>query len=200
MTTDEPACPSCGVPYTEHPGLTLTCNQLQLARKRITDLQDDIVLQSAEIENLYADLAEARHERNVAARKCAKKMLSTALEIRDEQFYTIRRELDDVFARALRLFHTVAPQCKPLPTVTGLLTQLDNFIAGQVKELAEAREDIELHKAVKDGLEATINRLTKKLEAYEPKPGHCEHGVEEGDWCEPCNRAYKEAAKQKEGE
>lgn len=24
-------------------------------------------------------------------------------------------------------------------------------------------------------------------------PGFCEHGVAEGDWCEPCNRAYKDA-------
>ncbi len=26
----------------------------------------------------------------------------------------------------------------------------------------------------------------------------CEHGVPAGDWCEPCNLAYKEAAKQDE--
>ena len=28
----------------------------------------------------------------------------------------------------------------------------------------------------------------------------CEHGVKEGDWCEPCNRAYKEAAKESDND
>lgn len=27
-----------------------------------------------------------------------------------------------------------------------------------------------------------------------PRPDVCEHGIPEGDWCETCNRAYKEAA------
>jgi hypothetical protein len=26
-------------------------------------------------------------------------------------------------------------------------------------------------------------------------PRRCEHGVADGDWCEPCNKAYKDAAK-----
>jgi hypothetical protein len=38
---------------------------------------------------------------------------------------------------------------------------------------------------------AEVDRLRLK---YEPLPDHCEHGVADGDWCEPCNRAYKEAA------
>ena len=28
---------------------------------------------------------------------------------------------------------------------------------------------------------------------YPVFPGACEHGVNEGDWCSACNRAYKEA-------
>jgi hypothetical protein len=27
-----------------------------------------------------------------------------------------------------------------------------------------------------------------------PHPVACEHGVPDGDWCEPCNQAYKAAA------
>ena len=57
MTT-EPACPSCSVVYSEHLGLIGTCHQLQLARRRIDDLQED--------------LAKAKHERNVATRKLQK--------------------------------------------------------------------------------------------------------------------------------
>jgi hypothetical protein len=36
--------------------------------------------------------------------------------------------------------------------------------------------------------------LAAMTEKYEPEPGYCEHGVAEGDWCEPCNREYKRAA------
>jgi hypothetical protein len=28
----------------------------------------------------------------------------------------------------------------------------------------------------------------------DPDPDKCEHGVPDGEWCEPCNRDYKEAA------
>lgn len=43
-------------------------------------------------------------------------------------------------------------------------------------------------------LEAENEQLLARLRHYEPEPGKCEHGVAEGDWCEPCNKAYKEAA------
>jgi hypothetical protein len=36
---------------------------------------------------------------------------------------------------ATRLFSTVAPQCKPMADAVGLLSQLDNYIAGQKREL-----------------------------------------------------------------
>lgn len=57
-----------------------------------------------------------------------------------------------------------------------------------------------LTQAVAEAL-ANFGKATKRLAAaearlrvYEPEPGKCEHGVAEGDWCEPCNKAYKEAA------
>lgn len=47
------------------------------------------------------------------------------------------------------------------------------------QQLAESRADCE--------------RLRTK---YEPPTGFCEHGIQEGDWCEPCNREYKAASKE----
>jgi hypothetical protein len=31
---------------------------------------------------------------------------------------------------------------------------------------------------------------------HPPVPGICEHGIMEGDWCEPCNKEYKRAARE----
>lgn len=38
----------------------------------------------------------------------------------------------------------------------------------------------------------------RENEARKPKPGQCEHGIGEGDWCEPCNAAYKQAREDKD--
>ena len=43
-------------------------------------------------------------------------------------------------------------------------------------------------------LTARLAEVEALLRKYEPEPDKCEHGVAEGDWCEPCNKAYKEAA------
>ena len=45
-----------------------------------------------------------------------------------------------------------------------------------------------------DGVRKVVcERLAKQIERYRPV-NHCEHGIKEGDWCEPCNAASKEAA------
>ena len=36
----------------------------------------------------------------------------------------------------------------------------------------------------------------KTIEMYESLIGKCEHGVPEGDWCQPCNAEYKRAAQE----
>jgi hypothetical protein len=45
----------------------------------------------------------------------------------------LEKELAEAVGYATRLFKTVAPQCEPLPNISGLLTQLDNYIAGAKK-------------------------------------------------------------------
>jgi hypothetical protein len=52
----------------------------------------------------------------------------------------LTKELDEAVGYATRLFHTVAPQCKPLPNISGLLTQLDNYIVGQEQKLLDMKE------------------------------------------------------------
>lgn len=43
---------------------------------------------------------------------------------------------------ATRLFEELAPQCKPIPDIMGVLTQLDNWCAGTRGELAAARAEV----------------------------------------------------------
>ena len=38
-------------------------------------------------------------------------------------------------------------------------------------------------------------KLSASIAANKKRP-HCEHGITEGDWCEPCNKEYKRAAKE----
>ena len=50
-----------------------------------------------------------------------------------------------------------------------------------------------------DELAILLFERIKRLEMkYEPAPGFCEHGVRDGDWCEECNKAYKEARREEE--
>lgn len=44
-----------------------------------------------------------------------------------------RKQNDDAYGYASRLFKYLAPQCEPLSTLPGILTQLDNYITGQRK-------------------------------------------------------------------
>src|SRR5688572_8648211 len=51
---------------------------------------------------------------------------------------SLRASLADVYGYLSRLFELCAPQCKPLPDLIGLATQIDNYIAGLRASLAAA--------------------------------------------------------------
>lgn len=53
---------------------------------------------------------------------------------------TLRAERDDGYRQAVTLFKTVAPQCEPLDTTAGVITQIDNYIAGLWAEREALRE------------------------------------------------------------
>ena len=67
-----PFCPSCHMPYSEHPGLTLTCNALMLAQDRIAALQEDICIDQKTIDDLKFLLSNAKAERNKYQRELIK--------------------------------------------------------------------------------------------------------------------------------
>ena len=50
-------------------------------------------------------------------------------------------ELEDGRAEATRVLNACAPQCEPLPTVAGIITQIDNYIIG-LRERLQLAEDI----------------------------------------------------------
>jgi hypothetical protein len=57
--------------------------------------------------------------------------------------------------------------------------------------------------AMRDANDLLTSRLAAaeaRLRKYDPEPGKCEHGVAEGDWCEPCNHDYKQASIEAESE
>lgn len=45
----------------------------------------------------------------------------------------------------------------------------------------------------------SVEKLHELLDRISPRPDRCEHGVSDGDWCEPCNRESKAAREQNEG-
>ena len=47
-------------------------------------------------------------------------------------------------------------------------------------------------------VQAIVQRVNhaRTSDGLGPTEECCEHGILEGDWCEKCNRAYKEAAKE----
>jgi hypothetical protein len=61
--------------------------------------------------------------------------------------------------------------------------------------------EIELQAAAElDRMTAEVVRLQAIVDRLEPPPWKCEHGVSDGDWCEPCNREYKRAEEESAAE
>ena len=62
-------------------------------------------------------------------------------EMRDENLAlrALVAELNEARNYATNLFRLLAPQCEPLATVPGLLTQIDNWCAGAKSDLADCQ-------------------------------------------------------------
>ena len=65
--------------------------------------------------------------------------------------------------------------------------------AKRILAIAVGRDEGVLSHIISE-LKQRLAAAEARLRRYEPEPGKCEHGVAEGDWCEPCNKAYKDAA------
>ena len=47
--------------------------------------------------------------------------------------------------------------------------------------------------AVRKAVAISVEKLHEMLDRISPRPGLCEHGIADGEWCESCNREAKEA-------
>lgn len=47
--------------------------------------------------------------------------------------------------------------------------------------------------ALGNAVAISVEKLHELLDRISPRPGVCEHGVADGDYCQPCNREYKRA-------
>ena len=55
----------------------------------------------------------------------------------------LEQQIAEATGYLTRLFHIVAPECKPMDTLLMLCTQIDNYIAGQNRQIAEQAAEIE---------------------------------------------------------
>ncbi len=74
----------------------------------------------------------------------------------------LKAEQAEAYGYASRLFKLLAPQCEPLDTTAGVLTQLDNYIAGLNQ--AELTEDGKFN--VLPPLVRAQHNYIKELQAY----------------------------------
>lgn len=72
-------------------------------------------------------------------------------------------EPDEAYRYAVRLFKLLAPQCEPLTTTTGVLSQLDNYIAGLREPVSRSLEAV-TQKYIEDtyGQENVSNAIREK--------------------------------------
>ena len=59
------------------------------------------------------------------------------------EHYALKQQIAKATGYLTRLFHIVAPECKPMDTLLMLCTQIDNYIAGQNRQIAEQTAEIE---------------------------------------------------------
>jgi hypothetical protein len=76
------------------------------------------------------------------------------------------------------------------------LETTDGYTADECSQDAYIYADAMLRERKKKHLRAREFRtLSAAISANRRRP-RCEHGVPEGDWCEPCNKEYKRAARE----
>lgn len=50
--------------------------------------------------------------------------------------------------------------------------------------------------ALGNAVAISVEKLHQLLDRILPRPGRCEHGINDGDYCEPCGIEYKRAARE----
>lgn len=123
--------------------------------------------QARELKLMRREAAGQRNRADALTHHCTG--LEAELERLRDDLSSVRRNLSQLCNAVKR-----AEGLENWPTIAG---DFISYVTGRIDHQARELEQ----------LRAVVARL-------EPPPGVCEHGVIEGDWCEPCNREYKEAA------
>ena len=91
------------------------------------------------------------------------KLVSAASKIYDlkEENKKQAAEIADALGYAQRLFKAVAPRCEPLVNILGVLTQIDNFIAGQIAETEQNKLDMTKYLNQAIDMQAEIEELRR---------------------------------------
>ncbi len=134
---------------------------------------------------LRAQLVEANHRNDY---------LAGHRERSNREIETLRAQLDEAMTYGKHLLSTIAPQCTPLGDPAGIMTQLDNYIAGQSIRWSKEQQAqldtfrarceqlaIELKEKHRSLVEANRNNHQRNLELdalhYVWCDGGCESGV-----------------------
>jgi len=76
------------------------------------------------------------------------------------------------------------------------LETTDGYSADECSQDAYIYADAMLRERKKKRQRATEFRKLSAVIATNKRRPQCEHGVIEGDWCDPCNKEYKRAARE----
>lgn len=90
----------------------------------------------------------------------------------DRHFATLRQQLAEAEREAVYLLKVVAPQCKPLPDIPGVISQLNNYIAGvHIDRDAALEREERLRRAVEEFVEyVDAECFASCLRRYPPAP------------------------------
>ena len=117
----------------------------------------DTLMTREECAALRGELAALREE----SRQWEKTSLVEILKERDQ----LREERDGGYEYLCRLFKSWHPECIPLPTLSGIVTQIDNACCGDKRLLEDARsamnEHMEIHAKVVNELKAAQARIAE---------------------------------------
>ena len=117
------------------------CQQLEVAQTKVKALEDWRIKVTAALLRpdgaFYEDVP--KHVKEMAEQLAQEQARREAVE----------QELNEGKGYLVRLWGLIAPQCNVLPTLVGLATQFDNYIAGTNQDLKASQEALRL---VRDAL------------------------------------------------
>lgn len=125
------------------------------AARQIEDLKEDNARLRATVDGLTAEQRCDVHPNEVLGDRVCQECFQA--DLNDSVMGHIK-ERDEAYGYLSRLFVSCAPQCEPLPTLPGLATQIDNYIAGCHQAKASAESSLQQITQERDQLQEFYNR------------------------------------------